>query len=65
MYMSMIAVFSGELWAQLADAVKIQKGRVVAMGDGMRPLVSSLWAEMEERVGPLLDSIERTKCLLQ
>ncbi|KAL4778215.1 hypothetical protein BJX76DRAFT_343830 [Aspergillus varians] len=66
MYMSMIIVFSGELWVQLGDAVRMQQFQVneMRLGKEMKPLERSLWAEMAERNGSLLQSIERTKCLL-
>jgi hypothetical protein len=59
MYMWMVAVFSGQLWGQLAD---VMRERHVAAG---RSLVYTLWKEMGERVDGLLETIDTTKGLLR
>ncbi|KAL3443349.1 hypothetical protein BJX65DRAFT_285352 [Aspergillus insuetus] len=59
MYMWMVAVFSGQLWRQLAD---VMRERYVAAG---RSLVYTLWKEMGERVEGLLETIDTTKALLR
>ncbi|KAL2818739.1 hypothetical protein BDW59DRAFT_151924 [Aspergillus cavernicola] len=59
MYMCMIAVFSGDLWVQLADAVKGWQ-RV----ERLESFVRNLWMEMGRRSDTLLVSIENIKGLL-
>jgi hypothetical protein len=59
MYMWMVAVFSGQLWGQLAD---VMRERHVGTG---RSLVYTLWKELGDMVEGLLETIETTKGLLR
>ncbi|KAL2808335.1 hypothetical protein BJX63DRAFT_39434 [Aspergillus granulosus] len=58
MYISMIVVFSAQLWGQLADVVRERQ-----VGTE-RSLVSNMWNEMREKVDGLLKTIDSTRSYL-
>ncbi|KAA8652846.1 Zn(II)2Cys6 transcription factor domain-containing protein [Aspergillus tanneri] len=60
MYMSMIVVFSWQLWARMTDTVKGHAAEVVSGSS----IVPTIWTEMMNRMDCLLQTIESTKSLL-
>ncbi|KAL4928798.1 Zn(II)2Cys6 transcription factor domain-containing protein [Aspergillus undulatus] len=68
MYMSMIAVYSGELLGKLGDAVRTQQRRgpgAVADTGAVGTFVNIIWARMVDQADSLLVDIEDTERLLR
>ncbi|KAL2852099.1 hypothetical protein BJY01DRAFT_100716 [Aspergillus pseudoustus] len=59
MYISMVAVFSAQLWGQMAELVRERY-----LGHGRNSVAGAMWKEMGERMDGLLDTIDNTKGLL-